>query len=130
MSELRLELMFQAIDQSVCAQFRQQGAVEQRAILMTHRGLLAHPLGWESVEERAAQLKALQVRMREVEPNRYALIGEAWVGDWIGGDTPLPPSKSEVRKECLYVFLRDMDARANRGSSKATRMIDCAPVGP
>lgn len=130
MSELRLELAFQAIDQSVCAQFRQQGVVEQRAVLMTYSGLLVHPLGWESDGERAAQLKALQVRMRKVEPIRYALIGEAWVADWNEGDAPLPPSKSEIRKDCLYVFLSDVCGRSILGYREISRPLFLADPPP
>jgi hypothetical protein len=72
-----LDMMFFAIDQAACAQFRQQAAVEQRAILITPTGLLDHPLDWQDRRGWAAQLKALQACIRRVKPLRYALIGEA-----------------------------------------------------
>lgn len=77
MHPLPLDMMFFAIDQAACAQFRQHAAVKQRAILMTRTGLLDTPLDWQDGRQWAAQLKALQARFRRVKPLRYALIGEA-----------------------------------------------------
>lgn len=107
MLQLPLDMAFHAIDQMICAQFRQFCTVYPRAVLITENGLLDHPLDWQDEREKAVQLAALQDRIRVLQPPRYAVVGEAWVTDWHGQDEPLAPSKSEVRKECLYILVRD-----------------------
>lgn len=115
MLRLPLDMALHAIDQVICAQFRKISAVTPRAVLITETGLLDHPLDWQDEGEKAAQMAALQDRIHAVQPLRYAVIGEAWVTDWHGEEEPLAPSKSEIRKECLYILVRDRSGESILG---------------
>lgn len=120
MLQLSFESMLRAIDTAVSAEFEQKGRINHRAVLITPSDLINHPLDWEDDDGKARALAALGKRIEAVRPERYAVVGEAWMAPWPDHPALLRASRSDRRIEVVYIFLTDRSGQ----NCLATRPIE------